>query len=65
MHNCRSALCITPHYEDDHPDECSCLECHASHRWQAWTIYPECDYCEQDMLDDIWPLIEEAEKRAA
>ncbi len=53
LHNCRSVLCETPHSElDDHKDECGCIDCHVgcSHDWREWRVYPECEYCEAEML---------------
>ena len=62
-HNCRALLCETPHYDEN---ECSCdncERCHESHRenegWRCWNVYPECSQCEEEMLEEIGPLLEE------
>jgi hypothetical protein len=52
-HSCRAMLCESPHdYQADHSMECGCVNCHENHDWREWSIYPECERCEADMM--IW-----------
>lgn len=63
-HSCRSLLCETPHYDEgycDHWEDCSHYACHrGTHDFTTWNVYPECTYCEEELLD-YW----EEELRAA
>ena len=62
-HSCKDLLCESPHECCDHNEECGCDHCHYDHRpehsWRDWNCYPLCMYCEEEMFDEIGPLLED------
>lgn len=47
-HNCQSLLCEAPHFKE-HVSTCNCESCHIGHKWNEWTVEPECDGCLADL----------------
>lgn len=60
-HSCGALLCDTPHDCCDHKEECGCKHCHFDHvhDWRDWAIYPECEFCETEMMEYVQPFLDE------
>lgn len=56
-HDCRQMGCDSPHYAECLCDRCDV--CHASHDLTDWTIYPTCQYCQDEL--EIWAELIEQE----
>lgn len=45
--------CVCQRGRHPHPEECGCEHCHFEHEhdWRDWTVYPECQFCVDEMID--------------